>query len=407
MARKSNTRGAQGDGTIRKRKDGRWEARYTLGVNPGTGKQIQKSLYGKTQDEVRKKLKAITADVDKGVFTEPSKLTVGRWLDIWLDEYCTGVKDTTVQQYTYQINTHIKPGLGAVKLAELTAPMVQKFVNSRGKPYRIEQLNKKGEAVTVEKKKLSPKSIHNMNSVLHEALDRALKLGYIRVNVCDAVTLPQVEKNEMHPITGKNVKAFLDIIEGSPHRDLYFVTMFTGLREGEVMGLTWDCVDFTKGTINVYRQLQRERVRGGQFRFVPLKNSASSKSRSFMVPPDVLKTLRRIKKNQMEKKLLVGDKWENDENFVFTNDFGHFLLPNTVYKDFKDRVKKIGAPETRFHDLRHTYATLALQQGVDVKTVSSNLGHATVAFTLDVYGHVSEQMQQDSANRMQGFLDAL
>ena len=404
MPKKSNTRGAQGDGSIRKRREGLWEGRYTLGADPGTGKQIQKSVYGKTQDEVRKKLKEITGDIDKGIYTEPSKLTVGKWLDIWLTEYNSDVKPATIQQYRYQINTHLKPGLGAVKLSELTPTMVQRFVNSRSKPFDIQQLSKAGKTIKVHKEGLSAKSIHNMNSVLHEALDKALRLGYVRVNVCDAVTLPKANKVEMSPITGDKLREFLSVIKDNPYRDVFFVTAFTGMREGEILGLTWDCIDFEKSTVTLYRQLASERKRGGGYVFAPLKNS---KTRSFMVAPDVLATLKRIRKEQREKKLLAGGAWQNKDGFVFTNDLGKHLNVSTVYANFKSCAAKIGMPEARFHDLRHTYATLALQQGIDIKTVSSNLGHATVAFTLDVYGHVSEQMQVDSANKMQGLLDAL
>ena len=404
MPKKSNTRRPQGDGTIRQRKDGRWEARYTLGVDPGSGKQVQKSVYGKTQDEVRKKLKQITADVDKGIYTEPSKMTVGQWLDMWADDYNSDVKATTLEQYKYQIKTHIKPGIGAVKLAELTAPMVQHLYNKRIKPYQITQKMSNGKEKKVEKEGLSAKSIHNMHSVLHEALDKALKLGYVKSNVCDAVTLPKVKRIEMHPITGENVKSFLTAITGNPFEDLFYVTMFTGLREGEVIGLTWDCIDFDKQTITVFQQLQRERKKGGQYQFVPLKNS---KTRVFMIPDNVKAVLLKVKKKQTENRLQVGNLWHNKEGFVFTNEFGQHLTKSTVYNNFKRCAEAAGIPETRFHDLRHTYATLALQQGIDVKTVSSNLGHATVAFTLDVYGHVSEQMQKDSADRMQAYLEAL
>ncbi len=143
MPRKSNTRGAQGDGSIRQRKDGRWEARYTVGTDPGSGKQVQKSIYGKSQDEVRKKLKLITADIDKGVFTEPSKLTVGKWLDQWIADYNSDVKQSTLEQYKYQIRVHLKPGIGSVKLTELTAPMIQRLYNSRMKPSTIPQTHPK------------------------------------------------------------------------------------------------------------------------------------------------------------------------------------------------------------------------------------------------------------------------
>ena len=257
MPRRSNTRGANGNGTIRKRSDGRWEARYTSGIDPGTGKQIQKSVYGNTQKEVRIKLTQIANDIDQGVFTEPTKMTVGSWLDLWLKEYKADVKPNTIDQYDYQIRTHLKPAFGKINLQELTAPMIQKLYNTRSKPYKIKQNMCNGKPKTVEKTGLSPKSIRNIHSVLHEALDKALKLGYVRTNVCDAVTLPKTQKCEMHPVKDGDVGAFLKAIKGNPLEPLLYVTAFTGLRQGEVIGLTWDCIDFKKKTIKVYRQLQK------------------------------------------------------------------------------------------------------------------------------------------------------
>lgn len=390
-------RNAKGAGMIRKRSDGRWEGRYTLNG-------ARKAIYGKTQAIVRKKLTEIIADVDKGVFTEPSKLSVGKWLDIWISEYLADVKPSTIDQYRYQINTHLKPRLGNVKLNELTAPMVQHLYNTLRNPYQITQKVANGKTKKVQKNGLSAKSIRNMNSVLHESLDKALKLGYIHVNVCDAVTLPRVQKKEMNVITGENVKRFLEVIKGNPYEELFYITMFTGLREGECLGLTWDCIDFENKTITIYRQLQKERKKNGQYIFVPLKNS---KSRAFMIPDDIKAVLQQIKRKQAADRLLVGDAWENKDGFVFTDCLGRHLSKSTVYNNFKRCASMAGIPETRFHDLRHTYATLAIQQKIDIKTVSANLGHATVSFTLDVYGHVSEQMQKDSADRMQAYLDAL
>ena len=404
MAKKSNTRGANGDGTIRKRSDGRWEGRYTYIIDPGTGKQIQKSVYGKTQNEVRKKLKEITLDIDQGVFTEPSKLTVGAWLDIWIKEYNSDVKPSTLEQYKYQIRVHLKPGLGVVKLSSLTAPMIQSLYNRLGRPFKLKQKDSKGKSVVRERPGLSPKSIKNMHSVLHSALDKALKLGYIPVNVCNAVTLPKIQRAEMHPVTGDALTKLLKTIKGKRYEDIIYITIFTGLRQGEALGLTWDCINFNTGIVTVYRQLLRGRAPGSDYKFAPLKNE---KTRSFMVPKDILNRFRTIQTEQNIARLKAGEKWSNEENYVFTDELGQHLSKYTVYNNFKFYAAEAGIPATRFHDLRHSYATIALEQGTNIKTVSSNLGHATVAFTLDVYGHVDEQMQKDSASRMQAYLEAL
>ena len=175
------------------------------------------------------------------------------------------------------------------------------------------------------------------------------------------------------------------------------------MREGEALGLLWDCVDLTKGTITIGKQLQLIRGSKGQYQMVPTKNS---KSRTISLAPSVVKILRNIKTKQLENRLRYGECWENS-GFVFTDDLGKHLSASSVYKAFKRVVEEIGSPETRFHDLRHSYAVAAIKSGDDIKTVQENLGHATAAFTLDVYGHVTEKMKQESAARMEQFIKAV
>jgi len=259
MPRKTN-RAAQGSGTIRQRPDGRWEARYTVGRNPGTGRQLQKSVYGDTQAEARKKLAQIVANIDNGDFTELAKLTVGQWLDIWLKDYITNVKDTTRQSYAHNVMLHIKPALGAVQLQKLNAHTVQGFYNGLAESGRVLQKGQKKEAPSG----LSAKTIRNIHAVLHKALKQAVLLSYIKSNPAGACILPRVEKKEMSILQGDNIPAFLDAVENHRHKALFLATLFTGMRRGEALGLVWECVDFAGGTILINRQLQRERVKGGQ-----------------------------------------------------------------------------------------------------------------------------------------------
>lgn len=394
MPRKSNTRAAQGTGTIRKKtvtRSGReytyWEARYTAGIDPGTGRQVQRSITGKTQKEVAQKLREITAAIDAGTYTAPSKMTVAQWLDIWAAEYLGNVKPFTVRSYSDQIRNHIKPALGAVKLEALNTHTIQSFYNSLG----VERDGKPG---------LSPKTVKNIHGVLHKALQQAVAIGYLRFNPADACTLPRSVRKELAPLDEEQIRAFLQAIQGQRFETLFTVTLFTGLREGEVLGLTWDCVDFTKGTILVSKQLQREKKKGGAYVFAPLKND---KTRMITPAPWVLQLLRTHRAKQAELRLKAGPLWE-DSGLVFTNEFGHHLAIHTVYKDFKKAAAAIGRPDARFHDLRHSYAVAAIRSGDDIKTVQGNLGHATAAFTLDVYGHVTEQMKQASAARMEGYI---
>lgn len=388
---------AAGLGTIRKKtvtRNGKeytfWEARYTEGYDPGTGKQIQRSISGKTQKEVAQKLKAATAALDAGTYIAPCKMTVGEWLDTWAKEYLGAVKPSTVCAYKATIRTHLTPGLGAIRLDTLDSHTIQGFYN------RLEKPGKGQEGI-------SPKTIKNVHGVLHKALQQAVANGYIRFNPTDACILPRIEKKEIRPLDEDQITAFLRAIKGHRFEDLFIVTLLTGMREGEVCGLTWDCIDLHKGTLTINKQLQKMRNTGGEHKLVPTKNS---KGRTVTAAPFVVSILRQVKRQQLENSLRYGELWQ-ETGFVFTDEMGQHLKPQTVYRDFKKVVTEIGSPETRFHDLRHSYAVAAIRSGDDIKTVQSNLGHATAAFTLDIYGHVTEKMRQESANRMEQFIKAV
>ncbi|MEG0944617.1 MAG: tyrosine-type recombinase/integrase [Angelakisella sp.] len=387
MARKA----ASGTGTIRKKtvtRNGKeytyWEARYSAGTDPGTGKQIQRSISGKTQKEVAQKLKAATAALDAGTYTAPSKMTVGEWLDIWLAEYLGSVKPRTLDSYKATANNHIRPALGAVKLEVLATHQIQTLYNSLQR----------------QETPLSPKSIKNLHGVLHKALEQAVDLAYIRFNPAGACKLPRVERTEIKPLDDVAISAFMVASHGHKYENLYLTTLFTGMREGEVLGLTWDCVDFKGSTLTINKQLQKERGGAGEYHLVSPKNG---KARHITLAPSVLAILKAQRARQAEWKLKLGEMWEQS-GLVFTDETGHHLSAQTVYLHFKKLAAEAGYPDARFHDLRHSYAVAALQSGIDVKTVQETLGHHTAAFTLDVYGHVTERMKQESANRMEAFI---
>ena len=190
-------------------------------------------------------------------------------------------------------------------------------------------------------------------------------------------------------------------IRGNSLEPLFITTLFTGMREGEVCGLLWDCVDLTKGTMTINKQLQLVRNTHGEHRLLPTKNS---KGRTIALAPSVINILREVRKQQLINRMRYGECWQNSSNFVFTNELGHYLKPQAVRREFKRIVAAIGRPDARFHDLRHSYAVAAIKSGDDIKTVQENLGHATASFTLDIYGHVTEKMKKESASRMEQFI---
>lgn len=387
MAKKS----ASGTGNIRKKivtRNGKeyeyWEARYTAGIDPGTGKQIQRSITGKKQSEVAKKLKAVLAEIDTGIYIAPSNLTVGKWLDIWSKEYLTGLKPLTIKGYTTQINTNIKPYIGAIKLESLNPHIVQSFYNDLG-------IDKPKKAA------LSAKSIKNVHGVLHKALNQAVANGYIRINPTEACVLPKIKKAEIKPFERSQISDFINLLKNEEYSNLFKVAMFTGMRQSELLGLTWDNVHFDKGIIVICKQLQEK---DGKYFFSSPKNG---KERTIAPATMVLDALKAESLKQKQNRLKYGDMFNNEYNLVFTDPLGKNLVHRTVVKHYKKLVSKIGIPDARFHDMRHTYAVSALQAGDDIKTVQENLGHATAAFTLEVYSHVTNQMKMDSSMRMEQY----
>ena len=399
MSRKNeNKKGTNGAGSTRKittTRNGKeytyWQGRYTEGYDSCTGKQIQRSITGKTQKEVAQKLRQITAEIDAKTYVAPCKLSVAEWMAVWAQDYLVGIKASTAYLYRRTIELYIDPHLGHIRLDAPNAHAVQHFYNELAKPSKPDAAP------------LSAKSIKNIHGVLHKALQQAVLLNYIRYNPTTACVLPKIVKKEIHPLTDQQTAQLLNLLKGSKYEIPLTIDLFTGLREGEVLGLGWEHIDFQAGTLTVKRQLRREQKKVGEYYFSPPKNN---KSRCLTLAPSVIQLFRLQKLEQNSMRMEAGDAWE-EHGLIFTNQTGGYLSYRTVYDCFKRIIRNIGAPATRFHDLRHTFAVASIKSGDDIKTVQENLGHATAAFTLDVYGHVTKQMKQDSAARMEQFIKSV
>lgn len=324
-------RAANGSGMQpRQRKDGLWEVRYCVGTDPGTGKPIRKSLYGKTSAEVAEKLRAATASVDAGTYLEPQRMLLGDWLEIWLNEYCGAVKPGTLKAYADNVNNHIKPALGAVRLCELQPHEVQRFVNS------------------LQHKDLSPKSIKNIHGVLCKALSEAVRIKYLASNPASGCILPKVIREEIHPFEAEEISAFMDTIKGNPSEALFFVALNTGMRLSEILGLRWSRVDFKKGMIKVDAQLM---VKRGKDTARELGLPKNSKPRLFKPAPAVMDVLRAVDRQQKEWRLKAGSAWSNSLGLVFTNEIGQEIPHGTVEHRFSRVLESAGieAHATHFH----------------------------------------------------------
>lgn len=379
-------KGAKGGGNIRKKTVTRggkeyiyWEARITTGRDPGTGKQVQRSFTGKTQKEVREKLQAAAVAVNDGTYTDPSRLTVAQWMDLWTRDYLVSVKPNTARAYRCHTKNHIRPGLGAVRLTELHPHTVQNFINSLDG--------------------LAPASARMVYRVLHAAMEKAVELDYIPRNPAAKCVLPKMERREIHPLTDEQSAALIRAAAGTRIEHLVTLALFTGFRLSELLGLTWEAVDFDRGTITIDKQLSASFSRGLMF-----TTPKSGKPRTVTPAASAFQVLWKQKAKQAEQQLKAGPLWSNPYGLVFPAEDGGPLFQQSVERDFSAIRAAAGLDGIRFHDLRHTFAVNSIRAGDDVKTIQENLGHATTAFTLDVYGHVTEAMKRNSSARMESFI---
>lgn len=387
MAMATAQRAAKGSGTIRKKtvtSHGRqyeyWEARMTVGRDPATGRQRQRSFTGKTQREARDKLQAAIQAAGEGRYAAPCRLTVGQWLDIWHRDYLCAAKPATRSIYLSNINNHLKPALGAQRLSELQPDAVQGLISG------------------MQGVGLSPASVRLAYRVLNQALGKAVVLGYLPRNPAGQCALPRMEQREVHPLADEEAAALLRIAQGTEMEQLIWTALFTGCRLSELLGLTWDCVG--SQTITINKQLARPEYRDAGL-FLSTK---SGKPRTLTPAPTVMEVLSAQRVRQRAHRQEAGPVWRDAAGLVFTMPDGAPFDQWRADTLFHRLVLRAGLEGVRFHDLRHTYAVNAIRAGDDVKTVQGNLGHATAAFTLDRYGHFTEQMRQESAARMEGFI---
>ena len=377
-------RRANGEGNIRKRKDGRWEGRYTAGHDPITGKQIFKNVLGKTQAEVKDKLNTALEELKRIDVIVSDQMTTGEWLDTWLEHYAKPVmRATTYNNYETLIRLHIKPYIGEVKLNKLTTLQIQKLYNkllSDGRFDRPEARDKP--------KGLSSKTVRNIHTVIHSACEKAIVERLLAVNPTKGCRLPKKERTEMKVLPPEKLADFFREAKETGVFELYYLDLSTGLRRGELLGLKWSDIDFEKRTLEVKRQIQR--VNGVIQETAPKTNNAY---RKILLSSETIEILKAYKEQQTIQ-----------SEYVFPSPTGEIMEPDSARKMLKRVLQRAGSDELRFHDLRHTFATLALQNGVDVKTLSGILGHYSAGFTLDTYAHVTTQMQEEAANKMGDFL---
>ena len=381
-------RRANGEGSIRKRSDGRWEGRYTAGRNPETGKVIYKNVLGKTQAEVKTKLKAAIEESANIDMLKAEQYTTGQWMDVWF-ENCAKIKVRPSSHQTYRgyIDNHIKPNIGDIPLNKLSSLHLQKLYKKLLTSGRVERIESKGQP-----KGLSAKTVRNINQVISSAMDFARDQKLISSNPTDGCALPKLEHKEMKTLPAEQLASFLREAKESGVFELYYIELYyielaTGLRRGELLGLKWEDIDLTQGNLQVQRQVARI---NGEVIEAPLKTKNAY--RTLPLSSDTVGVLQEQRKKS------------GNSPYVFPSPAGGPISPDSVLHMLHRVLKRAGLSKVRFHDLIHTFATLALQNGVDIKTVSGMLGHYSAGFTLDTYTHVTTSAKKEAANTMGSIL---
>ena len=366
----------QGDGTIRKRSDGRWEARIIVG-HKNDGSPMYKSAFAKTQKSALKQLHQLIdlyRDVD---LTEDSRMTLGEWLDKWLDEYMIfTVRESTLDSYRAMVKNQVKPFIGSKQISSLTTADMQKFYNKIKKEGRVREHPIHG-------KTLADSMVRGVHMMLHEALDTAVKERLIAKNPTNGTTVPKCNYPEKQILGDNQLEIFLEAIKGHEYWcDFFYVEVMTGLRRGEICGLRWQDIKFDENKLQVKRSVSVKK--GGGVSIGETKTETGV--RCIQMPPSVAELLK-------SKKQTAITEWV----------FPHFLHPEqpispaSAYRKLKVILKNAELPLIRFHDLRHTFATHATQGGVDPKTLAGILGHTNASFTLDTYTHVTSDMQKSAS----------
>ena len=367
-----------GDGMVRKRDDGRWEGRIVVG-HKENGDSIFRYVYADTQKELTTKLRQSIETYQGVELTEDSRMTLGQWLERWLESMAGAVGPLTMKRYEGTVVRHIKPYLGEKIVSQITGKDIQKLYDT---------LARHGNKITGDG--LASGTIRGIHAMLHEAMGAAQQAGLIPRNPTEDIDAPKFSYKAKKVLTEEQLEKFMEAIrEDEIWYDFFYTELTTGLRRGEICGLKWEDFDEAKGTLRIRRTIHEEK--GGKL--TPWDTKTAAGTRTINLAPSTAALLRERKKTALTEWI-----------------FPHPLKPeqptrpSAAYERMKDLLKQAELPDIRFHDLRHTFATHALTSGVDVKTLSGILGHTRAAFTLDTYTHTTGDMQKRAAEIVEEFL---
>lgn len=367
----------QGEGTLRLRKDGRWEGHVVVGYDD-KGLPITKNVTAKTKTECAKKLEALKEQYGKPTEKVNPDMPFGEWIDFWYRTYCKHtIRVTTQQEYENRIYKHIIPEIGKIPLNKLTQSDIQQFyarTKSGGRKIHTE----------IYGTGLSDRVIRAIHANCRSALEKAVQEGLIRINPAIGCKLPPKKSREMKVLTPSEIVRFLDRAKEEGYYELFLLELGTGMRRGEILALKWSDLNFTTGELRIERQVN---VFNGEQIISEPKTKASI--RTIILPPSLLQILSEYKKT-------VDSEWI----FPLPIDSSKTRHPSAVRKRLQIMLERAGCPKVRFHDLRHTFATMALENGMDVKTLSTTIDHVSSETTIDIYSHITDTMQRQAAAKI-------
>jgi integrase len=369
-------------GYIVKRSKNSYSIKISLGKDPATGKYKSQwfTVTGSKKD-AEKRLSELLHQMDTGNYMKPGKTTVSDYLNKWLSDYARpNLSPRTIEGYEHTIKHYIIPKLGNYLLVHLKPEHLQHFYST--------ELNAG----------LSAQTVRHHHMVVHKAFDSAVEWGLVIRNAADAVKPPKAQRVEMQTWGETEIVQFLEAAKDTPYYELFYLALFTGMRRSELLALHWQDIDFIYSQIYVSRSLHV--LKGGKAIFRSPKTATGR--RTIALSPSAILLLRDYRVKKEMESFLLG-KPLSDDDLVF-GILGKHLLPNTITHAWSKLVKHTGLKPIRFHDARHTHASIMLKQGIHPKIVQERLGHSSIQITLDTYSHVAPGLQEAAANRFDDVL---
>ena len=363
MAKRANN-----EGSLHKLPNGHWRAQMSIGCQ-------RVSHTAGTKRECQEWIKSMTSQVDMGMSFQGTKQTLAEYLEAWLLGIQSSLREGTFYQYKMTCRRHILPALGQFKLVEVRPAVIQGLYAAKLKSGT------------------GPRTVEFIHQVLHRAFEHAIKLGILGRNPVDATTPPKVESKEMSFYDENQANEFLLAAKGTRNETLYHLAIATGLRQSEILGLKWTDLDWKKRTLLVQRQLKRQFEGQDYYAQPKTKNSR----RAVLLGPTVIELLKIHLVNQEDERKKAGARWQ-ENGLIFPTPIGTPKNQSNLYREFKEFLAKANLPQIRFHDLRHTAATLLLNHGIAPIIVSRRLGHHKTSMTLDIYGHLITELQDEAAD---------